>query len=342
MSLDDSMQECCSKLRSTYFSLNAAGISRDCLHPLSLKKIYETVVLSKALYGSELWNTLTDCQITLLECAHRQCIKHIQNLPRATYTPIALCCLGVMPIEQYIDKRKLILLGQMCRLRSDIRIKHMFALRLVSFMQSPRNKLGFFPDIYRVLGKYGLTNVLTEYLENATFPSANSWKRIINQSVKRHTENYIFAKIDADQSLKDFTLIQSELKPCKLWYFNRLYRHQLKHCYAAIQIIARLFSRKYQMICSLCKQKVESLATHLILFCPFNECKREQMWAELHIFAGDANFTTLINLTPQQQILQLLSGCLDLQFTDEKRVGCFKLCIKHLHKLAAHLISVQS
>ena len=54
MNLDENVQECCSKLRRTHFSLKNYAIIRNSMYPLSLKRIYETIVLSKALYGSEL------------------------------------------------------------------------------------------------------------------------------------------------------------------------------------------------------------------------------------------------------------------------------------------------
>ena len=74
ISLDQSVQEYCLKLRQTYFSLNDFGISRECMHPLSLKRIYKTVVLSKALYGSELWNCLSSTHLQNLVRAHKQYI----------------------------------------------------------------------------------------------------------------------------------------------------------------------------------------------------------------------------------------------------------------------------
>ena len=148
------------------------------MHPVSIKRIYESVGLSKALYGSKLLNGLTDTQIQTLERAHKQCIKHIQRMPRTTPAVIAEGCLDMMSLDCFIDQWKLETLGQFCRLDTSKRIKTMFNFRLYSSMREPGIALGFMPEMYHIMGKYGLTGVLLEYLSNTSFPSSTSWKRI--------------------------------------------------------------------------------------------------------------------------------------------------------------------
>ena len=55
LNIDINIKEATDKLKGTFMSLvNCGLIHSDSLHPLSLKKIYETVVLPKALYGAKL------------------------------------------------------------------------------------------------------------------------------------------------------------------------------------------------------------------------------------------------------------------------------------------------
>ena len=59
-------------LKGTFMSLvNCGLLHSDSLHPLIFKKIYETVVLPKALCGCETWFSLTTNNILLLERANR-------------------------------------------------------------------------------------------------------------------------------------------------------------------------------------------------------------------------------------------------------------------------------
>ena len=55
------------------------------------------------------------------------------------------------PVEAEIDYKKLIFLGQLCRLPGGY--KEIFTHRLIHFSESPAKKLGFFPDIFRILNK---------------------------------------------------------------------------------------------------------------------------------------------------------------------------------------------
>jgi hypothetical protein len=78
--------------------------------------LYKTIVLSKALFGCELWCNITDTQLLSLEKIHRQCIKYMQSMPKSTRTDIAWSCIGLYPIKYEIDKRKLLFFGQLCYL----------------------------------------------------------------------------------------------------------------------------------------------------------------------------------------------------------------------------------
>lgn len=99
MALNENVNLACSKIRKTYYSLADCGVHKNGLHPLSSKHLYETVVLSKALYGSEMWCDLTDDQILSLERAHRQCVKNMQSMHLYTRTDVALSSMGILPLK---------------------------------------------------------------------------------------------------------------------------------------------------------------------------------------------------------------------------------------------------
>ena len=64
INIDTNIKEATDKLKGTFMSLvNCGLVHSDGLHPLSYKKIYEAVVLHKALYGSETWFSLFICGI---------------------------------------------------------------------------------------------------------------------------------------------------------------------------------------------------------------------------------------------------------------------------------------
>ena len=111
MSLKINIKDASDKLKGTFVSLvNSGIIHENGLHPLSCQKIYKCIVLPKALYGCENWNSMTESDVLTIERAHRFCIKYMQGLHRQTRTDIALSMIAIYSIESEIDFKKLILL----------------------------------------------------------------------------------------------------------------------------------------------------------------------------------------------------------------------------------------
>ena len=55
----------------------------------------------------------------------------------------------------------------------------LFILRVINYIDNPRRQVGFIPDIHIILEKYSLSFVLQEFIENGTFMSKYSWRRIL-------------------------------------------------------------------------------------------------------------------------------------------------------------------
>ena len=109
--LDDNVKEASSKLKGTFLSLVNSGIHDGGLNPITSKRIYKAVVLPKALYGCELWNSLLPKHMEILEKAHWFCVRFMQSLTRCTSTDVAYLLLNINSIKYDINYRKLIFLG---------------------------------------------------------------------------------------------------------------------------------------------------------------------------------------------------------------------------------------
>ena len=144
----------------------------------------------------------------------------------------------------------------------------------------------------------------------------------------------MFSNIESNPIICNFKYIHSEFIPRNIWYFSRIYRKQLTFCYTAIPVVSILFSRKYDIYCPQCKTNTNCEVTHLLLFCPVTERIREELWNTLLSILGESNFLMLTSMSPQEQILQLLNGCLCFKLSDESRVVCFKQCTRYIHNLA--------
>ncbi|KAH3890998.1 hypothetical protein DPMN_015089 [Dreissena polymorpha] len=116
LSTAKSLNDASNKLRGTVLNILNSGLHPGGLNPRTLKTLYQSVVLNKALYGCELWNTWTPTDIKRLEVAHMVCVKHIQSLKLSTNTDFSLATLDVDSLKTGVDAMKLSLFGQLCRL----------------------------------------------------------------------------------------------------------------------------------------------------------------------------------------------------------------------------------
>ncbi|MEW8547363.1 MAG: reverse transcriptase family protein, partial [Candidatus Thiodiazotropha sp.] len=94
MDMKVNITESSSCIRRLFFGLKTSIFGEQDLHPLTLKRIYSTIVLPKALYGCELWSSMSQTDILLLERSHRLCLKTLQDIDKKTRTRVALGLIG--------------------------------------------------------------------------------------------------------------------------------------------------------------------------------------------------------------------------------------------------------
>ena len=167
-----------SQIRKLFFGLISSNFSEQDLNPLKWKRIYETIVLPKALHGCELWSNMSQTDMLLLERSHRLCLKIMQGIGRYTRTYITVNFLGSLNVQFEIEKRKTSLLGKLCRLDPHFAVKRLFLHRLINHYLFHQLRTGFIVDVFRILEEYDLGYVLSEYITSGTFQSRHSWKKI--------------------------------------------------------------------------------------------------------------------------------------------------------------------
>ena len=182
-----------SKIRQNYFGILNSGISGKDLHPLTLKKIYDSVVLPRALYGCEFWHDISNSDLLLLERSHRFCVKSIQNIDRCTRSCVALSLLGSRSLEKDIQKRKLILFGQLCRLDPFYTVKRIFIYRLIAQVYFNDLTHGFVIDSLNIISKFNLMHMVRDFISLGQFPGKYSWKTITNGKLTEQRDLEFFS-----------------------------------------------------------------------------------------------------------------------------------------------------
>ena len=107
------------------------------MNPLTYLKLYRTITLTSALFGCELWQTLSKTEKDMLERMQRYCAKIIQKFSRRTRSNICCKMLGLQSIESYIDAAKLKFWRRLNDLPSYAVSKQIFLQRLFQAILMP-------------------------------------------------------------------------------------------------------------------------------------------------------------------------------------------------------------
>jgi hypothetical protein len=326
--INDNIYNASCKLRGILLSIANSGVdSGNDLNPSTYLKIYNSVVLPKALYGCELWNYMTHSNILTLERAHRFCVKFMQKLPLFVNNDIALFALGVNSIITTIDYNKLRFLGQLCRLPNHYLAKQIFVHRLVRYVNCiERQCLGFLPDIYKLLAKYNLTSYMNIFLETSRFPSKGAWKSILQCNLFQREINLRYENLCQKLSLEHISNIFNIGGQCKFWIYSKNFPAARLYCFSALTILAKLFSFNKIEACKKCNCVVENSTLHLLMSCSCNEQIRVRMWKAIISNCGITAYKRLISTSPLNQVLDLLAGV----YFDDKN---FLFLIKTFHKM---------
>ena len=309
LSVKSSIKEACVKLRGSFFSAVNGGLHPGFINPRTLRVIYQSVVLPKALYGCEFWSTYTKSDIDSLEKAHRHCIKHIQTFFRCTSTDFSLCCLGSVPIETLIDYRKLQLFGQLCRLSSQYLAKVVFVQRLIRFVNGDRQTMGFIPDLYRLFSKYSLGHYPQMYLLSARFPSKYAWKAILTKTVIQQTYCDMVDRLcsKGNEWLCDSLIpIHVVRGSSSVWQVARNNPSYLALCTLIMKFVGEFISRQYVKVCHKCCLSTENLTEHLLCYCVMNNILRQKLRSLLIDSLGYRQYVKFIKLNPIEQCKTVL------------------------------------
>ena len=165
--------------RRTMYSLMGAGVyGSSGLNPMVSAHLWKIYALPRVLYGLEV-QTCLQSDIQTMEQLQRSMLRRIQSFPNSTAIPALYCLLGVRPLEQELDLRRLTLLANV--LYTDGTLEQDIAMRQIS-VKDPDNH-SWFVSCNELLHKYSLPNIYTVRVE---FGSEPQLKQQVNASVDKY------------------------------------------------------------------------------------------------------------------------------------------------------------
>ena len=281
-----------------------------------------------------MWYNMTQSDILFIERTHRFCVKFIQSIGTRTRTHIALGLLGLYSVEAEIDKKKLILFGQLCRLELYSTIKEMFLFRLCSYINKNKNQKGYFKDIYSVLTKYNLEDTVRTYVNTGQFPSKSEWKMQIKKRIKRHEESLWLTNNTIDE-FRRFNLIQSTLTESYIWLIGKRIPKLLKNCRIVIKMVSYMCSYNIETLCSKCGILYNDVIKHTLFDCSALENQRLSFSLLLNVQLGHDVSDYVSSLNSYEQLGVLLGGpCTRLESLSTKEYDTFlELSVVYISKL---------
>ena len=173
----------------------------------------------------------------------------MQGIGKRTRTHIASGLLGLYTLQAEIEKRKMILFGQLCNLASYSRIKCIFLLRLATYCRPGSNVSGYFCDISSILKKYNLEVFLSTYSSSGVFPTSIKWKQVVKSRVKDNEELLWYQNAIADD-LMLFNSIHPVLRESIIWSICKHDSSMKELCENVVNMISRISLTYFEKLCS--------------------------------------------------------------------------------------------
>lgn len=277
-SLSDHIKNACRKGKNSFYALTDIG--SPYLNPLSLSKLYKSVVLPSVLYGCELWNNMSTADSQRLKVFQHSICKSAQNLPRQTRSDMCESLFNVIPISVEIDARKLLFFGRLCRMSSQALPKQTFLIRLFSYlMRLTNNQVGFIPDVVQLLTIYNLIDYLHQWIENGSFPSKQSWKTFVRSATTRTHRDMRYLRMSSDPDFSRFLTIFNGRHPSSFWYIpNNCFEIRLCKFICKLITDQRRDSPDYCQLCGVC---FLNLFTHIVCSCSITADIRGNWWNDI-------------------------------------------------------------
>jgi hypothetical protein len=266
------------KMRGGLMSILGSRINVSSLSCVTAVKLYRTIVLPRGLYGAELWCRLTKADMSKLEIAHRFCLKIIQSFPRRARSVITERMANCHNIEAYIDTKKLLFIGRLCRLNCSALAKKIFIERLYQGRAYVRCS-GIVSELTRVVAKYNLHQHMVRFVQSATFPDKKTWKTIVNVVIREYDDQRV-SFILQNESLSRFGNVYGNVLTFHpVWLAERSSTGQGK-CYRDLaKLNCVLGASPRESRCVYCNKTYDDQLIHYLQSCEKYTATRELYWS---------------------------------------------------------------
>jgi len=302
--------ERCQKGKNSFHAMIGYGVHPKGINPLTSASLYKKVVIPTILYGSELWNNMTNKDLLTLNKTQHYVVKCIQGFQVQTRSDICESMLGLYRLNSEVDKRKLMFLHKILSLSHEHITKSIFIRRYMKFLQNPSSiTKSFISDIVKLLSRYHLQYLINNYIAYNTVPSKYEWKRIIQTSVQNKEHNEWKLRLDTDRDFERFKRVHLGIEPAVLWRFPQHRRDlQLAHTISELWV-ARPDNEMF--VCAHCEQIVTDRFRHIISDCLLTLKIKDDFIIDIERYITDNEEISEVPYDSETFLVYVLGACVN-------------------------------
>ena len=219
MKICNRISERCKKAKSSFFAMIGLGVHPLGLNPITSANLYKRIVLPSVLYGSELWNNMTQSDINSINRFQHFIVKLIQGFNVRTRSDICESMLGLYRLSAEVEKRKLMFVHKILLMSHDSITQKLFIRKYLLYIANNNNvKLGFIPDICSLLCKYNLQYLINDFVnKSCQVPSKYAWKCIVKKAIYSLETHLWKERLSLHPDFQYFRILHVNIKPALVY-----------------------------------------------------------------------------------------------------------------------------
>ncbi len=288
----------CKKLTS---AIHAIGSRRAPVTPKSACKVYNSICLSKLLYGFEIMD-IPSTLIKDMESFHAEAAKSLQGLPVNACNHGALRTIGWINIQSHIDIKRLLFLWRIICLPVQCIYKKLLITRYSYINIDEYPCKGPLKCLLDTANKYQLLEYVHKAIECADYMSIAAWKKLVNETVVCRQEKLWNINVYLYSSLKRVSKVIPPVSISAWWLFCQNNPCAISKCKTAIRLLLECHNLnvcacKYptsvvkSSLCTCCSKFTNDTIEHLLFECDVLSDTREILWNDILSESPSITFT---------------------------------------------------
>ena len=308
LSLGNRIEKRLQKGKNAFFSMVLQGVHPAGINPVISADLYRKIIVPTALYGCELWNNMTQKDITNIDKFQHFIAKKIQGYGIRTRSDIAESMLGLYRLCSEIDKRKLLFLHKVLSLPSNCLTKEIFIRKYYLYVSSKSAvSYGFIPDVCKLLQKYNLTEVLNHsIMDIEKLPNSCIWKNIVKNCIVLHESEQWDQRLSMHNDFMFFRVLQTNIEPCLVYKMYEQSCHRRN-----MSTMAQLWCRPPAIqieTCSNCEQSYFEPLIHILTECSVTDNLRQTFFDKVRFAHGSTFADELLSIDVLDLTLKLMGA----------------------------------